>query len=38
MGLEKIDLGWYLRHITPAMLLGYLAGFAMIFVEWLLFF
>lgn len=38
MGLEKIDLGWYLRHITPAMLLGYLAGFALIYVEWLLFF
>ena len=38
MGLEKIDLGWYLRHITPAMLLGYLAGFAVIFVEWVLFF
>ena len=38
MGLEKINLAWYLRHVTPAMLLGYLAGIAVIFVEWKLFF
>ena len=37
MGLEKINLAWYLRHITPVMLLGYLAGIAVIVVEWLLF-
>ena len=34
MGLEKIDFGWYLRHITPIMFLGYLAGVAVIFLEW----
>ena len=34
MGLEKVDFGWYLRHITPIMLLGYLAGVAFIFLEW----
>ena len=35
MGLEKIDFGWYLRHISPIMLIGYLAGIAVIFVEWM---
>ena len=35
MGLEKIDFGWYLRHISPIMLVGYLAGIAVIFVEWM---
>ena len=34
MGLEKVDFGWYLRHVTPIMLLGYLAGIAVIFFEW----
>ena len=34
MGLERVDFGWYLRHITPIMLLGYLAGIAVIFLEW----
>ena len=34
MGLEKVDFGWYLRHVTPIMLLGYLAGIAVIFLEW----
>ena len=38
MGLEKVDFGWYLRHITPIMLLGYLAGIAVIFLEWKLLF
>ena len=38
MGLEKINLGWYLRSISPVMLLGYIAGIATVFVEWLLFF
>ena len=37
MGLEKVDFGWYLRHITPLMLLGYLAGIAVIFIEWKIF-
>lgn len=26
MGMEKIDFVWYLKHITPYALLGYLAG------------
>ena len=34
MGLEKVDFGWYLRYITPIMLLGYFAGIAVIFLEW----
>ena len=34
MGLERVAFGWYLRHITPIMLLGYLAGIAVIFLEW----
>ena len=38
MGLEKIDFGWYLRHITPIMFFGYLAGIAVIFLEWCLVF
>ena len=37
MGLEKINFGWYLRHITPIMLIGYLAGVAVIFLEWRVF-
>lgn len=37
MGLEKMDFGWYLRHITPIMLVGYLAGVAVIFLECVLF-
>ena len=37
MGLEKLDFAWYLRHITPIMLVGYLAGIAVIFLEWILF-
>ena len=28
MGLEKITFGWYMRHITPVALAGYLAGMA----------
>ena len=38
MGLERVDFGWYLRHITPIMFLGYLAGIAVIFLEWKLLF
>jgi len=26
MGIEKITFGWYLKHIAPLALLGYLAG------------
>jgi Na+/H+ antiporter NhaD/arsenite permease-like protein len=26
MGMEKIDFIWYLKHVTPLALLGYLAG------------
>ena len=26
MGLERITFGWYMRHITPIALLGYIAG------------
>ena len=26
MGLEKISFGWYMRRITPVVLVGYLAG------------
>lgn len=32
MGLEKITFGWYLKHITPVALAGYLAG---IFTYWI---
>ncbi len=32
MGLEKITFGWYMKHISWIMLIGYLAG---IFVYWL---
>ena len=34
MGLEKMDFGWYLRTVTPAMSVGYLAGIAVIALEW----
>ena len=37
MGLERIEFSWYLKHISPAMLMGYLAGMLVIFVEWWLF-
>ena len=26
MGLEKVSFGWYVKHITPIALIGYLAG------------
>lgn len=38
MGLEKISFTWYLKHITPLMLVGYLSGILVIFIEWCLFF
>lgn len=36
MGLEKIDFGWYLKNVTLLALLGYAAGIAVIFAEYLL--
>lgn len=26
MGLEGISFGWYLKRVTPIVLIGYLAG------------
>lgn len=37
MGLEKIDFTWYLKNISKYMLIGYLAGVAVIFLESLVF-
>lgn len=36
MGLEKINFGWYLKHISLIALIGYLAGIAVIYIEHLL--
>lgn len=36
MGLEKIDFGWYMKHISLWVLVGYAAGVAVIYVESLL--
>ena len=36
MGLEKIDFGWYFKHISILALLGYLAGILIIYLESLL--
>lgn len=36
MGLEKIDFGWYFKHITLWALVGYAVGVAVIYVESLL--
>lgn len=33
MGLEKIDFGWYLRHVTLWALAGYALGVGVIYVE-----
>lgn len=30
MRMEKITFGWYLRHVTPKVLVGFLAGFAVL--------
>ena len=38
MGSEKISFTWYLKHITSLMLVGYLSGILVIFIEWCLFF
>jgi Na+/H+ antiporter NhaD/arsenite permease-like protein len=36
MGAQRITFGWYLRHMTPPALLGYLAGaLAYVVGEWL---
>ena len=37
MGLEKIDFAWYFKNVTLLALLGYLAGIAVIYLEYLLF-
>lgn len=36
MGLEKIDFGWYFKHITLWALIGYAVGVGVIYVESLL--
>ena len=36
MGLEKIDFAWYFKNVTLLALLGYLAGVAVIYLEYLL--
>jgi len=33
MGLEKIEIGWYLRKISPLVLAGYLAGMLAIWLQ-----
>lgn len=38
MGLEKITFGWYMKNISWAVFLGYLAGIGVYWVERLLFF
>ena len=38
MGLEKITFGWYMKNISWIVLIGYLAGIAVYWVERLLFF
>ncbi len=35
MGLEKIDFGWYLKQVSLPAFLGYAAGIAVIFAEYL---
>lgn len=38
MGLEKITFGWYMKNISWIVLVGYLAGMAVYWIERLLFF
>ena len=38
MGLEKITFGWYMKHISWIVLVGYLTGMAVYWIERLLFF
>lgn len=33
MGLERIDFGWYFKHVSLLALLGYLAGVVVIYLE-----
>ena len=33
MGLERIDFGWYFKHVSLLALLGYLAGVVLIYLE-----
>ena len=37
MGLEKINFGWYLKHISLLALAGYAAGMLVIYLEHLIF-
>ena len=37
MGLEKMNFGWYLKHISWLALLGYLAGAAILIAELIMF-
>lgn len=37
MGLEKIDFAWYFKNVSLLALIGYLAGIAVIYLEYLLF-
>lgn len=37
MGLEKMNFGWYLKHISWLALLGYLAGAAILITELIMF-
>ena len=38
MGLEKITFGWYLKHITWIVMIGYLAGIFAYWIERMIFF
>jgi Na+/H+ antiporter NhaD/arsenite permease-like protein len=33
MKMEHIHLGWYLRNISPKMLIGWLLGFIVLYLE-----
>lgn len=37
MGLERISFGWYLKHITPIAIIGYLSGMLMFYLQHLIF-
>jgi len=37
MQMEHIRLGWYLRHITPKVVVGWLLGMAVLYVECLMY-
>lgn len=38
MGLEKITFGWYLKHMTWIVMIGYLAGIFVYWIERMIFF